>query len=255
MNTTFDYKNRVRRAAYRTVDTLVGAHWGPVGSVRTDQPAVALTFDDGPDPRWTPHILDILGQCSFRASFFILVENARRYPELVHRIVEEGHEVCLHGIDHRRLSGGSRQSTRLLLNAAAAELAEIAGRPVRYFRPPYGAQTVSTFLGERDAGLETVMWDVDSFDWSGLEETEVASGVITRVAPGSIVLLHDILSDDPQCRFDRAESLQLVVDGLARRSLRSTTLSDLMELGTVRRAAHFPLSIRSGKATAIRQWQ
>jgi peptidoglycan/xylan/chitin deacetylase (PgdA/CDA1 family) len=242
------FKMGARRAVYRTVDTLVGTQWGPVGNVRTCQPLVALTFDDGPDPRWTPQILDILAEHNARASFFILVQNARRFPELVQRVVGEGHEVCLHGIDHQRLTGGSRRSTRLLLDAAASELAAISGAPVEFFRPPYGAQTVSTFLGERDAGLETVMWDVDSFDWRGLGEQEVSCGVIDRARPGSIVLLHDTLADDPECSFDRARSVRLIMDGLQRRSLRSATLSTLMASGICQRAAHFPLSIQSGKA-------
>jgi peptidoglycan/xylan/chitin deacetylase (PgdA/CDA1 family) len=251
MNDLSDHRIRVRRAAYRALDTLAGARWGPVGNVRTHQPLVALTFDDGPDPRWTPQILDILAEQRSCATFFILVENARRFPELVRRVIAEGHEVGLHGIDHRTLAGGSRRSTRLLLDAAAAELAAISGVPVKYFRPPFGAQTVSTFLGERDAGLETVMWDVDSFDWRGLDERKVASDVVDRAEPGSIVLLHDTLADDPGCAFDRARTVQLVVDGLQRRSLRSTTISALMASGTVRRAAHFPLSMHLGKAVSI----
>lgn len=246
MNDPFAHKGPVRRAAHRTVDTLVGTRWGSVGFVKTDSPVVALTFDDGPDPRWTPRILDILSEQHSCASFFMLVQNARRFPELVRRVVAEGHEVGLHGLDHRRIAGGSRRSTRLLLEAGALELAGISGVPVKYFRPPFGAQTVSTFLGERDAGLETVMWDVDSFDWHGLDEVKVASDVVERAEPGSIVLLHDILADDPECGFDRARAVQLIVDGLQRRSLHSTTLSKLMAAGTVRRSAYFSLSMRSG---------
>ncbi|WP_317159568.1 polysaccharide deacetylase family protein [[Mycobacterium] appelbergii] len=243
------FTRRIQRAAHRTVDKLGGARWGSVGYVRTDEPLVALTFDDGPDPGWTPRILDILAEQDSHASFFMLVQNARCFPELVRRVVTEGHEVGLHGLDHRRLAGGSRRSTRLLLGAAASELAEITGMPVKYFRPPFGAQTVSTFLGERDAGLETVMWDVDSLDWRGLAEEKVASDVLDRAEPGSIVLLHDVLADNPACTFDRAKTVQLIVDGLQLRSLHSTTLSRLMASGTVRRSAYFSLSIRKSFAT------
>jgi peptidoglycan/xylan/chitin deacetylase (PgdA/CDA1 family) len=249
MNDPFAHKSRVKRVAHRAVDTLGGARWGSVGTVRTAAPLVALTFDDGPDPRWTPRILDILAEYQSHATFFMLVQNARRFPELVHRVVAEGHEVALHGIDHRRLAGGSRRSTRLLLEPAASELAEISGVPIKYFRPPFGAQTVSTFLGERDAGLETVMWDVDSFDWRELDEVKVASDVVDRAEPGSIVLLHDTLADDPECVFDRATTMQLIVDGLRRRSLRSATVSTLMAAGSVQRAAYFSLSLRQAFAT------
>jgi len=244
MNDPFAHKRGVQRIAHRAVDTLVGARWGSIRNVRTDRPLAALTFDDGPDAQWTPRILDILAEHRVHATFFMLVENARRLPELVHRVVAEGHEVGLHGFDHRRLAGGSRRSTRRLLDAAASELATISGVPVKYFRPPFGAQTVGSFLGERDAGLETVMWDLDSFDWSGLEEWKVASEVVDRTEPGSIILLHDTLADNPECSFDRAMTVQLVVDGLQRRSLQSTTVSGLLASGEIRRAAYFSLSIR-----------
>ncbi|MGV9800989.1 polysaccharide deacetylase family protein [Mycobacterium sp. NPDC003449] len=242
MNDPFANRSGINRFAHRTADTLVGARWGAVGSVRTDQPLVALTFDDGPGLDWTPRILDILSENQSRATFFMLVQNARRYPELVHRVIAEGHEIGLHGLDHRRIAGGSRRSTRQLLDVAAAELAAISGVPIRYFRPPFGAQTVSTFLAERDAGLETVMWDVDSFDWRGDKEQVVASDVVDRAEAGSIVLLHDTLADHPECTFDRAGAVQLIVDGLQRCALHSTTLSGLMASGTVRRAAYFSLS-------------
>ena len=88
------------------------------------------------------------------------------------------------------------------------------------------------------------MWDLDSFDWSGLEEWKVASEVVDRTEPGSIILLHDTLADDPECSFDRAMTVQLVVDGLQRRSLQSTTVSGLLASGEIRRAAYFSLSIR-----------
>ncbi|OBF16550.1 polysaccharide deacetylase family protein [Mycobacterium sp. ACS4331] len=254
MNEHAAHQGRIRRVAHRTVDTLVGPRWGPVGRVGTDEPVVALTFDDGPDPRWTPRILDILAGNDCHASFFMLLHNARRHPELVRRVAAEGHEVCLHGIDHRRLTGGSRRSTRQLLGGAASELAEISGVPVTCFRPPFGAQTLSTFLGACDAGLETVMWDVDSFDWRVPDEQEVASDVIARAGAGSIVLLHDTLADDPESDFERADTVHMIVAGLARRALSSATVSRLMSSGTVHRVAHYPLTIGSAKALAVRAW-
>jgi peptidoglycan/xylan/chitin deacetylase (PgdA/CDA1 family) len=207
---------------------------------------VALTFDDGPDPEWTPRILDILARHQAHATFFMLVENARVLPELVRRVVAEGHEVGLHGLDHRNLAGGSRQSTRCLLEAAASELATISETPVTCFRPPFMAQTVATFLGARDAGLETVVCDLDSFDWSGLEEQQVASRVVVQAVPGSIVLLHDHRADAPQWAFDRSKTLQLIVDGLGRHSLHSTTVSRLVASGEIRRTAGFSLRAQLG---------
>jgi peptidoglycan/xylan/chitin deacetylase (PgdA/CDA1 family) len=232
-------QEKFQRLTQRAADALLATRLGSIRSVRTDEPMVALTFDDGPDPQWTPAILDILAGKQMHATFFMLLENARAMPEIVRRAVAEGHEVGLHGVDHRSLIGGSRSSTRCLLEGAAAELAEIAGMPVIYFRPPYNAQTIATYLGARDAGLDTVYCDLDSLDWSGLEEEQVAAGVVVRAAPGNIVLLHDRLADDPQCAFNRSKTLQRLVDGLDRRSLRSTTLTRLMAAGKTSRTALF----------------
>jgi peptidoglycan/xylan/chitin deacetylase (PgdA/CDA1 family) len=220
-----------RRVAHRAVDVLVGARLGSIVRVKTTEPVVAMTFDDGPDREWTPRIVDILASQRAFATFFMLLESARRHPELVRRVVAGGHEVGLHGVDHRSLAGRSRRSTRSLLDAAAVELATISGAPVRYFRPPFGAQTIASFLGARDAGLECVVWDVDSHDWRGGDERYTATQVVAQAVPGSIVLLHDGLAGDAQRGFDRARHVQLVVDGLRRRSLRSTTFSDMLACG------------------------
>jgi peptidoglycan/xylan/chitin deacetylase (PgdA/CDA1 family) len=247
MNEPRGPKQTARRLAQRAADALVGTRLGSIHSVRTDQPLVALTFDDGPDPKWTPRMLDVLAGQQAHATFFMLVESARALPKLVRRVVAEGHEVGLHGLDHRSLAGGSRRSTRCLLEAAASELAAISGTPITYFRPPFCAQTVASFLGARDAGLETVVYNLDSFDWSGREEQQVASGVVIGAAPGSVVVLHDRLATDPRCAFDRSTTLQLVVDGLQRRSLHSTTLSRLIASGKVRRTAWFSLRAELGR--------
>lgn len=234
-------QERIQRLTQRAADALLATCLGSIRSVRTDERMIALTFDDGPDPEWTPRILDILAGQQSHGTFFMLVENARAFPELVRRVVAEGHEVGLHGLNHRNLIGGSRRSTRRLLEGAASELAGIAGMPVRYFRPPYNAQTIATFLGARDVGLETVYCDVDSLDWSGREEEQVAAGVVARAVPGSIVLLHDRLADDPECAFDRAKMMQLLVDELQCCSLRSTTLTRLLASGRINRTALFSL--------------
>jgi peptidoglycan/xylan/chitin deacetylase (PgdA/CDA1 family) len=227
-----------RALARGAVDVVAGTRFGSLQSVRTDEPLVALTFDDGPDSEWTRRILNILAVHQARATFFMVVHKARRLPDLVGRVIAEGHEVALHGMDHRSLAGLSRRYTRQLLTEAARELATISGTRVVYFRPPFGAQTVASFLGTRDAGLHPVVWDVDSLDWHG-EDRQAADEVVSRVVPGSIALLHDGIADDIPRRGDRAKTLQLILNGLAQRSLRSTTVSRLQASGTPKRTAWF----------------
>lgn len=240
-----DFTLGFRPAARRAVDVLAASRLGSIKSVHTDQPLMALTFDDGPDPDCTPRVLDVLAGRQAHATFFMLVQNARRFPELVHRVVADGHEVALHGVDHRSLAGQSRKSTLHLLVAALLELSMMSGTPVVYFRPPFGEQTVGSFLGARDAGLDCVMWDLDSFDWRGGDERQVASRVVAQTVPGDIVLLHDGFAGDAHRGFDRAKTVDLVVDGLQRRTLHSTTITHLIASGSVHRTAWFSFRPRS----------
>jgi peptidoglycan/xylan/chitin deacetylase (PgdA/CDA1 family) len=159
-------------------------------------------------------------------------------------VAAEGHEVALHGADHRSLVHVSRRAVRARLESAASELAAIAGAPVKLFRPPFGAQTVRSYLGARDVGLDCVVWDLDSFDWLGGNEQEVADSVITQATEGAIVLAHDGRAGiDEQCAldppFDRAGMAELLIGGLARRGLHNITVSDLLAVGNVHRTVWF----------------
>jgi peptidoglycan/xylan/chitin deacetylase (PgdA/CDA1 family) len=235
---------RGRRAARHAVDALAGPWLGSIRRVRTHGPYVAVTFDDGPDGVWTPQVLEVLTDRACHATFFMLLSNARTHPELVRRVVAEGHEVALHGADHRSLVHVSRRAVRECLDSAASELAAIAGAPVKLFRPPFGAQTVRSYLGARDVGLDCVVWDLDSLDWCGGSEQEVAGSVITQAAEGAIVLAHDGCADIDEERgltapFDRARMTELLIGGLLQRGLHSITVSDLLAVGNVHRTAWF----------------
>ncbi|MFI6439227.1 polysaccharide deacetylase family protein [Streptomyces sp. NPDC050759] len=235
---------RGSRTARQAVDALAGPWLGSIRRVRTDLPYVAVAFDDGPDPVWTPQVLDVLADRACQATFFMLLNNARPNPELVRRVVAEGHEVALHGADHRSLVHLSRQAVRARLESAASELAAIAGTPVKLFRPPFGAQTVRSYLGVRDVGLDCVVWDLDTYDWCGGDEQDVADGVVTRADEGAIVLAHDGGADiDEGCGteppFDRARMAELLIGGLARRGLHNITVSDLLAAGDAHRTVWF----------------
>ncbi|MGW6564845.1 polysaccharide deacetylase family protein [Streptomyces sp. NPDC054975] len=235
---------RGRRAARHAVDAVAGPWLGSIGRVRTNLPYIAVTFDDGPDRTWTPRVLDVLTDNACHATFFMLLYNARPHPDLVRRVVAEGHEIALHGPDHQSLVPLSRQAVRTRLESAASELAAIAGAPVRLFRPPFGAQTLRSYLGVRGAGLECVVWDLDSLDWCGGSERDVADGVIAHATQGDIVLAHDGRAGideggGPTPPFDRARMTELLIGGLAQRGLRGVTVSDLLAVGDVHRTVWF----------------
>ncbi|MDA8046593.1 MAG: polysaccharide deacetylase family protein [Actinomycetota bacterium] len=153
---------------------------------------VALTFDDGPDPVSTPLVLDALDTFGWRATFFCLGTQARRCPSLVSEMVARGHEIGVHGNDHRSHLRRSGPAVIRDLTDARARLEDLTGGPVTWFRPPYGAVSGASLLAARRLGLRLVLWTTWGHDWrADATGPSVARRVQRTYVPGATVLLHD----------------------------------------------------------------
>jgi peptidoglycan/xylan/chitin deacetylase (PgdA/CDA1 family) len=153
--------------------------------------SVALTFDDGPDPRGTPAVLDALDRLGWRATFFMLGSQVRRYPELAARVVDAGHEAAVHGYAHRNhLARGPVDLDRDVTGAAEL-IQQATGTRPRWFRPPYGVLTLGSLAAARRAGLSPVLWTAWGRDWTDASAGQVAAIVGSQLRPGGTVLLHD----------------------------------------------------------------
>lgn len=152
--------------------------------------SVALTFDDGPHPETTPAILELLQQYDIKATFFLIGEKCEQYPELVRRIVAEGHQIANHSATHGySISFSSRRAWRDEIESCQRQIGAIVGSSPRLFRPPYGVTTPNLSKALADTGLTPVGWSVHTHDW-----TSSVNGVLKRldtVDHGDIVLLHD----------------------------------------------------------------
>ena len=159
---------------------------------RAAGPHIALTYDDGPDPASTPAFLDLLAHHDRRATFFVLATQARAVPVLVRRMVEEGHEVALHGWTHRcTLAVPPTQLTRQLRDAKRC-VEDLSGLPVAWYRPPYGVMSVAAHRACRTLGLDPVLWTAWGRDWErSATPSRVESTVLRTLRPGGTVLLHD----------------------------------------------------------------
>lgn len=225
MSATRALAGRLSPAARRRVRRATDGALAPIGSVRgarTGAPAVALTYDDGPEPGQTDAVLDALAEAGVQATFFQLVYRAEAYPQLVRRVVAAGHEVALHGIDHTRLTGLPAAEVRRRLVDGKRRLEQVAGQPVRLFRPAYGSQTIRTYLAARRAGLDVVVWGPTAEDWRDGPAAEVAERALAGVAPGEVLLLHDAFEVPPGDRtprptFDRGEVTRALLAGLRER--------------------------------------
>ncbi len=198
---------------------------------------VAITFDDGPDPRWTPKILDILKAANVKAAFFLVGVNAERYPGLVRRIVNEGHEIGNHTYYHPNLALCWPEHIRLELNATQLLLETITGRATTLFRPPYAADTGPTQLSElaplkiaEDLNYLVVLESIDPQDWAKPGADIILRRVKQQRRDGSVILLHDAGGD----RSQTVEALPRILDWLHTRGDTVVPLSTL--LGTTRDA-------------------
>ncbi len=152
---------------------------------------VFLTFDDGPDPRFTPLILEILAQASAYATFFVVGEDAVRFPSLVRRIANEGHEVGNHTWSHCHPWTISSRVARQEVSFASAALADLLGRSPRYFRPPHGRLRRCMMDQARELGQTVVMWSLSAVDWGPWGRATWIARRLRAVQEGDIVLLHD----------------------------------------------------------------
>lgn len=167
---------------------------GPLGSVRTTGVrAVAVTFDDGPHPEWTPKVLAHLRKAKVKATFCVVGVKVRSHPELVARIVREGHSLCNHSWAHDlKLGEKSAARIRADLRRTNQEIRRAApGARVRYYRQPGGLWSPTVIKVARELGMTPLHWDVDPGDWAKPTAAVISKRVARQVRAGSIVLLHD----------------------------------------------------------------
>jgi peptidoglycan/xylan/chitin deacetylase (PgdA/CDA1 family) len=182
---------------------------------------VYLTFDDGPDPRWTPQILDLLAQAQMQATFFAIGECARREPALMRRVADAGHAIGNHTFSHRHPWLMSSRAAREQVRDGAKALSDATGRAPVLYRPPHGRARACMSEEARLQGERVVMWDRSAIDWGWLGSAPRIAARLARVRPGDIVLMHD-----GQNVHNRPDQLLQVLPGflreLAARGLRSS---------------------------------
>ena len=154
-------------------------------------PVVYLTFDDGPHPVYTPRVLDVLASYEVKATFFVVGDMVRRWPDPARRIVEEGHSIQSHAWNHDTLPAFNRKEFMRDMNRTQTELLYAAKAQATCLRPPYGATNSKVEKWASELGLTVELWDVGGADWTGISAEGIARRVLSRVAPGSVVLLHD----------------------------------------------------------------
>jgi peptidoglycan/xylan/chitin deacetylase (PgdA/CDA1 family) len=228
----------VRLATRRAIVTLVErfARRSALSQGARDRAAVALTFDDGPHPIWTPKILDALDGASAKATFFVVGKCAARHREIVVETRRRGHEIGTHLYSHDRRTAFDDRLFEEELRRSKTELESILGEKVRWLRFPYGERgRQHPKRVKSDHGLDTAHWTYSSHDGKLDDPDDVVSRVSSGLRPGAIVLLHDALVDEgslpPPYRAARdvtVAAIPRIADLLRARGLSAVTLSDLV---------------------------
>ncbi|MFG2908758.1 polysaccharide deacetylase family protein [Kitasatospora sp. NPDC048286] len=184
----------------------------PVYDLDPDRRAVALTIDDGPDPRHTPTVLALFEQYGVRATFFLIGENAVEHPALVREIADRGHHIANHTWTHPDLRHLPEGKVRDELERTSDLLQRTAGRQPTWFRAPGGDWSPTSLKVAADLGMRNMAWSVDPRDWARPGTSAIIDRVLKNVRPGSIVLNHDGGGDRSQTVAALKAYLPVLVD-------------------------------------------
>ena len=207
----------------------------------TDQPVIALTYDDGPNPPYTDGILDVLAKEHVHATFFLVGRAVAQYPQTVKRMVAQGNAIGNHTWDHVHLVVLPRSAMRSEMQRTDAEIYKIVHIHPRIMRPPFGARDWRVLAEMRKLGYTVVMWSVPlPRDWEYPTSQTIANRVIPRVKDGSIIVLHDgnrgqlcaarQIAPHVCDRNQDIDATRLVIEGLKAKGFRFVTIPELIAL-------------------------
>ncbi len=189
-----------------------------------EEKKIALTFDDGPHPRYTAEILDLLAEYEIKATFFMIGTNVSHYPELARRVAREGHEIGSHTFSHPHMLRITPSALLDEIGKTERIFAENHIPKPTLFRPPEGYRTKEQSLAVKNAGYTMVVWSIDTHDWQSRPSTEIVSYVHENVQGGDILLFHDYISG----QNTTITALKQLIPKLLDDGYRFTVVSDLI---------------------------
>jgi peptidoglycan-N-acetylglucosamine deacetylase len=187
-------------------------------------PYVAMTFDDGPHGANTPRLLDMLRQRKIHATFYMVGQCVAEFPDIVKKIVADGHEVANHSWSHPQLSSMGEGNVREQIQKTHDAIIAACGVAPKTMRPPYGAFTArQRTWAYSEWGYRCILWDVDPLDWKVRNAEHVKNEILKQTVPGSIILSHDI-------HKSTIDAMPETLDGLLAKGFKFVTVSELLAM-------------------------
>jgi len=194
---------------------------------------VALTFDDGPSPQWTPLILDELKRSGVRATFFMLGEHVKEYPDIARRVAQEGHDIGNHTYSHHVLIYYKMDELAREIKDAEKVIREVTGKTTALFRPPKAWLTNPEKQKIRELGYQVVLWSLNSKDWVTFDDKYIVKYLLHHIRPGEIILFHDsggVFSVEGGDRRETVLAVRRLIERLKERGYRFVTVTELINL-------------------------
>ena len=186
---------------------------------------VALTFDDGPHPRFTKQILEILREYNVTATFFIVGSNALNYPESLLAIADSGCEIANHTFSHKNVAKMDEAEIKKEILECQNVIYNIVGVKTSLFRPPEGACVDTVKSAIRDLNYNMILWSIDTKDWAHTPSDVIAANVISSISNGDIILMHDYVSGvNTTCN-----ALRIIIPRLIAEGYEFVTISELIK--------------------------
>ena len=198
----------------------LGLSWDRISQAVTEdvKPRIALTFDDGPHPVYTPKLLDGLKERNVKATFFVVGKNIEGREDIIKRMDEEGHLIGNHTYDHVKITGLPEEEACAQITKTSELVKEITGKNTEFVRPPFGA-----WDKKLECGFEMfpVLWSIDPLDWTTKNVDAVVQKVLSRAEENSIILLHDYYDSS-------VEAALKIVDALLERGFEFVTVDEVV---------------------------
>lgn len=192
---------------------------------KNNENKIALTFDDGPHPRQTEAILDILDEYGIKATFFAVGVNVENYSSALQEVVNRGHEIANHTYSHPKVSGLDYESFKNEIIKAEKIIYEATGYKTKLLRPPEGMIGSAVKEASMDLDYKVILWDIDTRDWAHTDPERIAAHVVNKIQSGDIILMHDYIGKNSPT----AAALRLFIPKLLDMGYNFVVVSELID--------------------------